>query len=310
MSQAILILGAGGFIGRHLAETIARSGRPVIAATREHAAFVHPDIRNVVAPFDEPGHFAPLLKGCEGVLHAASISTPGSSAAKPQLEGNLRTTLALLEALQDFPDRRVVYLSSGGTLYGDRLEAASELTPLRPRSYHGAGKAASEHFFHAWSAQYDGTAVLLRPSNVYGPGQRPRHGFAVIPTAFDCALRQAPMTIWGNGANVRDYLYIDDFANLCRQALERDLPAGTHVFNASSSLGTSLDDLLDAVDRTTGMPLDRRLQPTRIVDVERITLDNSAARAAFGWSPEVSLPAGLGLTWQWFVDQGHACSSQ
>jgi UDP-glucose 4-epimerase len=163
MSDAILVLGAAGFIGRHLAESFAASGNAVIAATRKSATFTHSNISNVVAPFDESGHFTPLLARCRCVIHAASISTPGSSAAKPQLDGNLRTTLALIEALQDVPSRRLLFLSSGGTLYGDREDPAHEDDPLRPRSYHGAGKAAAEHFIHAWATQYGGTAVVLRP---------------------------------------------------------------------------------------------------------------------------------------------------
>lgn len=300
MNDAILVLGASGFIGRHLAESFANTGNAVIAATRHESTFTHPGITNVVAPFDAPEHFAPLLERCRWVIHAASTSTPGSSAAKPQLDGNLRTTLALIEALQAYPDRRLLYLSSGGTLYGDRDRAAREDDPLRPRSYHGAGKAAAEHFIHAWAMQYQGTAVLLRPSNVYGRGQLPRQGFGIIPTAFDCALRDAPLTIWGSGETVRDYLHVDDLVSLCRRALRHDHPPGVHVYNASRDQGVTLNDLLDAIDRTTGRQLPRAYQPARRVDVGRIVPDNQVARSVLGWKPEVDLDQGLRDTWRWF----------
>ncbi|HEY0661555.1 MAG TPA: NAD-dependent epimerase/dehydratase family protein [Lysobacter sp.] len=301
MSNAVLILGAAGFIGRHLSETLARSGTPVIAATRSPAAFVNPGISNVVAPFDDPTHFVPLLARCHAVIHAASSSTPGSSAAQPQLDGNLRPTLALIEALQACPNRRLVYLSSGGTLYGDRERAAREDDPLRPRSYHGAGKAAAEHFAHAWATQYDGTVVVLRPSNVYGPGQLPRQGFGIIPTAFDCALRGEPLTVWGDGSTIRDYLYVDDLVALCGLVLATDLPLGAHTYNVAYGEGISLDTLLDAVDETTGRPLRREHQSPRRVDVHRIVPDSSAVRAALGWHPTTRLEQGLRETWQWFA---------
>lgn len=301
MSDPILILGAAGFIGRHLSETLARSGQMVIAATRSPTTYIHTRISNVVASFDDPTQFAPLLQRCGSVIHVASASTPSSSAAQPQLDGNLRTTLSLIEALQDYPNRRLIYFSSGGTLYGDCKQIANESEPLRPRSYHGAGKAAAEHFIYAWAAQYDGTAVILRPSNVYGPGQLPRRGFGVVPAAFDCAIRDVPLTIWGTGDTVRDYLYITDLIELCRMALGRELKQGTHVFNAAFGMSTSLNDLLHTIELIIGRPLKRSHQPARLVDVQHIVPDNSAARATFNWQPETTLEQGLQQSWQWFI---------
>ena len=188
MNDSIFILGAGGFIGRQLTEHFALAGHQVIAATRREAHFDHPGIHNAVASWDDRAQFAEWLPRSGAIVHAASISTPGSSAARPQLDGNLRTTLALIEALQDAPGRPLLFLSSAGTLYGDCDVPALESDPLRPRSYHGAGKAAAEHFLHAWATQYGGTSIALRPSNVYGPGQPARSGFGIIPAAFDCAL--------------------------------------------------------------------------------------------------------------------------
>jgi UDP-glucose 4-epimerase len=300
MSDApIFLLGAGGFIGRHLAERFAAAGISVIAATRHPTPFEHANIRNVVAPWDDRAQFAQWLPGCRAIVHAASSSTPGSTAAKPQLEGNLRTTLAMIEALQDIPSCRLLFLSSGGTLYGDRDAPAHEDDPLRPRSYHGAGKAAAEHFLHAWATQYEGTAVVLRPTNVYGPGQPARRGFGIIPAAFDCALHGTPLPIWG-GTTVRDYLYVDDLVALCDATLEHALDTGVHIFNAAHGEGVALDALIDRIDAVTGRTIERRHAPLRRVDVHSITADTTAARTTFGWTPAIDLDEGLRRTWQWF----------
>ena len=112
MNEAVFILGAGGFIGRHLAESLARGGAHVIAGTRTSATFNHPNIRNVVSPWDTHAQFAQVVPQCRAIVHAASSTTPGRTAAQPQLEGNLRTTLALIEALQDTPRARLLFLSS------------------------------------------------------------------------------------------------------------------------------------------------------------------------------------------------------
>ena len=299
MKDAIFLLGAGGFIGRHLAKRFANTGVPVIAATRSATHFEHAGIRNVVAAWDDQAHFAQWLPQCSAIVHAASSSTPGSSAAQPQLDGNLRTTLAMIEALQDTPACRLLFLSSGGTLYGDRDAPAREDDPLRPRSYHGAGKAAAEHFVHAWAMQYGGTAVMLRPSNLYGPGQPTRRGFGIIPTALGCALHGRPLTIF-DGTTVRDYLYVDDFLALCSRALEQPLAPGAHVFNAASGTGVSLDSLIDHIDAITGRVIERHHDSARRVDIHSITADTTAARTTFDWSPAITLDQGLRRTWQWF----------
>lgn len=300
MRNSILVLGGGGFIGRHLCERFAADGHDVVAATRRPTTFQHPGIRNAAAPYDDASQFQDLVSRCDAVVHAASASTPGSSAAQPQLDGNLRTTLALIEALQDHPAHRLLYPSSGGTLYGDRRKPAHEDDPLRPRSYHGAGKAAAEHFIHAWATQYAGSAVLLRPSNVYGPGQPPGRGFGIIPTAFDCTLRGVPLTVWRDGTTLRDYLYIDDFVALCSAVTEAAPQPGSQVFNAASGHAIPLTALLDRIDAVTGIPVQRVHAVARPVDVRSIAIDNTAARQAFGWHPATTLEQGLQRTWQWF----------
>jgi UDP-glucose 4-epimerase len=299
MNDAVLLLGAGGFIGRHLAWSLAHEGREVIAATRVAVAFGHPRIRNVVAPWDDTSQFAQLLPQCGAVVHAASSSTPGSSAAQPQLDGNLRTTLALVEALQVWPTHRLLFLSSGGTLYGDRSEPAHEDDPLRPRSYHAAGKIAAEYFIHAWADQYDGDAIILRPSNVYGPGQAPKRGFGIIATAFEHVLSDTPLTILGDGHSVRDFLYVEDLVDAIRKALDARMPAGVHACNLSSGVALQLNELLDRIDRVTGKPLQRVLQPARAIDIRSIALDNTRARTLLDWSPTVALDDGLQRSWEW-----------
>ena len=296
----VAILGAAGFLGRSLGESLARAGVEVLAATRRPASFDHAGIRNIVAPFADGGDFVPLLRDGAAIVHAASISTPGSSAAQPQLDGNLRTTLGLLEALQESPGNRLLYISSGGTLYGDSELPMAEDAPLRPRSYHAAGKIAAESFIRAWASQYPGTAVVLRPSNVYGPGQRPGNGFGVVPNAFRCAVEGAPFTVLGDGRSLRDYLYVDDFMSLCTTALSARLDKGFHAFNASSGNAVELLALLDRIDATTGMPLRRVFQPARTIDVRTIMLDNAAARTAFGWNSAMDLDEGLRRSWRWF----------
>ncbi|TLX20892.1 NAD-dependent epimerase/dehydratase family protein [Thermomonas fusca] len=304
MNRSALVLGAGGFLGRHLCRSLTAHGWHVVAATRNPTTFDDSSIENAVSPFDDASHFDDLVSRCSAVIHAAASTTPGSTAAQPQIEGNLRTTLALVEALQEHPDVRLLYLSSGGTLYGDRASAlAREADPLLPRSYHGAGKVAAEVFVQTWARQFSGCAIVLRPSNIYGPGQLSRRGFGIVPTAFERARDGAPFIVWGGGGATRDYLFVKDLIDLCMRAIEAPFSPGGHVFNAASGEALNVNQLLDRIDAVTGRPLERSFAPTRPVDITHIVLDNSAARNILGWHPRYSIEQGLERTWQWFL--GH-----
>lgn len=304
MPDAVLVLGAGGFVGRHLVTTLASHGVPVIALVRRPSEELPPAIETVTGTFDTPAELTPLLSRARAVIHAASRSTPGQTVGLPnaELDANLRPTLALLEALQSVPHCELLYLSSGGTLYGEtNNRPAQEKDCIRPKSYYGAGKAAAEHFINAYAMQYNRAAVILRPSNLYGPGQSRQSGFGIIPTALDCVMSQIPLTVWGDGTSVRDYLYIDDFIQLCLAILGRSIPTGAHIFNASSGVGVSLNSLMDEIRDVTSATLNIVHDTARTVDINRVVLDHSLVSQAYGWSPRTSLRRGIELTWRWWT---------
>jgi UDP-glucose 4-epimerase len=209
-----------------------------------------------------------------------------------EAEANLIPALRFLECLQDFPESRVVFVSTGGALYGN-AEGANETTLPVPRSYHGAGKVALEAFFSVLGQRRPGALAILRPSNIYGPGQALRTGFGIIPTLLERARDGGKVTIWGDGSSVRDYLYIDDMAAACRLALVG--PSG--VYNIGSGVGTSLNELIEQVQQITGRKLLVERQPARASDVGRIVLDTARARDTLGWRPLVALSEGLRRTW-------------
>jgi UDP-glucose 4-epimerase len=223
-----------------------------------------------------------------------------------ELELNLRPTLALLQALQEHAATPLVYVSSGGTLYArEDDQSADEVSAIAPRSYHGAGKASAEHFVAAWCAQFAGSATIVRPSNLYGPGQSEKAGFGVIPTAFGKLLRGETMHVWGDGSAMRDYLYIDDFVHLCLALADAPLATGMRVVNACSGTSVNLHDLFDAVESVTGEHLSRCFESSRIVDALRVNMDASLARKLYGWTPSTSLLEGLRRTWEWFRTTQH-----
>jgi UDP-glucose 4-epimerase len=298
-----MVVGAEGFIGKHLVRKLHDTGRKVITVGRHKPRKILPGIEHIVIETGNPEHITDALTDCSTVIWLASVSTPGSSAGMPleELHGNLQPLLTLLQAMKEREGCPLIYISSGGTLYGDVAGGdASEEMPLRPKSYYGAGKAAAEHFITSWSPQYRRAAIIIRPSNIYGPGQTQRKGFGIIPTALEKLIHNHPLTVWGDGEAIRDYLYIDDFISLCQKLLENPLLSGTLILNAASGEGTNLNHLLDQIEKIAGKPFDRIYERGRTVDVRRIVLNNTAAMQHCNWQPEISLQEGLRQTWAWF----------
>jgi len=289
-------------MGRQLVPAL-RESFSIVAISKRLSSPFPADVVNVAHPFGSSGEYSGVLADCSAVIWLASASTPGSSVGNPlkELDENLHPFFILLSALQQHPQCELLYISTGGAIYGDVAGGlASEDLRLSPKSYYSAGKAAAEHFIAACCHQYGCRATILRPSNVYGQGQTHREGFGIIPAAFDALVSDREFTIWGSGETVRDYLNVDDFIGLCGKVLRHGMPAAVSTFNASSGKGVSVNALLLAIEKMTGRSLRRKHEPQRSVDVSRIVLDNRKTRAAFDWQPSVELDQGLKRAWQWF----------
>lgn len=304
VSGPIAILGAGGFVGRSLVQALAGAGQRVIAVGRRLHLAPHPLVEQVQANLLHPQDFADHLSGCRTVVHLATSSTPGTSAAQPlrEVTTNLHVTAALLEALHQRSDVELLYASSGGSVYASASTPSTETAPVRPRSYHGAAKLANEHFIQAWCEQTSNRATVIRPSNVYGPGQPQRPGFGLIPAAFAAVLDGRPLQVWGDGSARRDYVFIDDLIRLCSAILERRMPPGMQVVNCCSGTSVSINELLTTIESTTGRYVPRDYRGTRTVDASTIAMDAGLAEQLYGWRHETSLSQGLMRTWEAFLE--------
>ena len=292
--SGILLVGGTGFIGRALAASFAAEGWEVHVLSRKPALDLPAGVQAHVGDQGDKALLNPLLARCAHVIHLASATTPGDTVWSPsaEAEASLIPALRFLDCFQGYPESRVIFVSTGGALYGN-AEGAHETTLPLPGSYHGAGKVALEAFFSVLGQRRPGGLTILRPSNVYGPGQALRAGFGIIPSLLQRARDGGTVTIWGDGSSVRDYLYIDDMVAACRLAL--DGPSG--VYNIGAGVGTSLNDLMQQVTEITGRVLLVERRPSRASDIRRIVLDVASAGAILGWQPSVPLSDGLGRTW-------------
>ena len=304
-TNEVLIIGAG-FIGSSLARLFAdqdigvhiMSPNPLNSADRRIHA--HRGALGDELLLDN------LLSRCDTVFHAASATTPGSSTHDPVIEGthNILPTLELLGALQRHPNVHLIYLSSGGCVYGNPLTTpVTEAHPLKPQSYHGAGKVAIEAFLHAFRAHSPtGQPVtVLRPSNLYGPGQALRAGFGLVRTIVERLRTDSVLEIWGDGETTRDFIYIDDFVDVCAQFV--DLPQDSDTYNVASGLSCSINKLVEIAQHVCGKPLRVRYRASRRTDVRTVVLDTSKLKQRLNWVPTVTLEEGIARLWRSLAEQ-------
>jgi len=303
-----VILGGSGFIGRSLAQQLCEAGEEVVTVSRAPLTPVAPNHRHRDVTLDDRRALGELLTDARYVFHAASDTTPGSSRLQPALEvsNNLLPLAGLLECLQAHPEVTLVYISSGGAIYDTDANTVgiAETANTAPPSYYGAGKLAAEALIQAYHRQTGHAAMILRPSNVYGPGQRPKNQFGIIPTLCRCLADGTTFTIWGDGTAVRDFVYLQDFLDLCQRIVRRASPKpGLETLNVGTGTGHSVNALCELLETVSGRTLHVEHQPPRGVDTGQVILDSSRARALLGWQPVTPLAEGLAATWQWFQQQ-------
>lgn len=301
--QRVLIAGGTGFLGSALAAAAVARGHEVRVLARRAPApgRLPPGARFAQGALDDAAVLRPLLPQTTWLVHLACQSVPGTALGPAdECDANVRPTLQLLELLREFPDVRVLFVSTGGALYGPTGgRPVTEDAPLSPWSGYAAGKAAVEAFLSAFCHQHDRAAVVLRPANVYGPGQPVRPGFGIVPALLHATTADRPVELYGGGAAVRDFLYVADFVELCLRLLDGPTPPGVRTFNAGSGEACSIERLCALVEQVTGRTLHRRVLPARRVDVDYIVLDSTRVHRATGWRPRTLLADGLAQTWQW-----------
>lgn len=309
MADGVMILGSSGFVGSALVRSLEKQNRELFCISTQPANVVRSKKTHCyTTTLDDEENLREILPKCRYIFYLASHSNPGFSAYKPFLEVkyNLLPGLRFLETLQDYSDIYLIYLSSGGAIYGfSQDKAITEKNPLTPISYYGAGKASMEKFILAYCIQSQGSAAIIRPTNFYGPGQPYKKGFGIIPTIFHHISTNESLPIWGDGEAVRDFLFIDDFIELCLLLLHssRYRPGFGRIYNVGAEVGTSINRLCDIIEEVTGREIIRNYQKARVVDVPRSELSCSKVKNDLQWSAKTDLHDGIEKTWAWYQKQ-------
>ncbi len=297
----VLVLGGNGFIGSHLVEALVASGTHVRVLTRS-GQYIQPlhGVEYRYADFvADSASLAESLVDVDIVIHLISTTVPATANLDPiaDIKGNLLSTVRLLQQMRDQGVSRLVFLSSGGTVYGDaKTIPIPEEYERNPVSSYGIVKVAIENYIAMFSSQHGLKSLVLRVSNPYGPRQGHLGVQGVIPTFFQRIIAGEEIRIWGDGSSVRDYLYISDLVSFAVQGINRDL-AG--VYNVGSGQGASLKDILSLIEEISGRSAKVSYLTPRGFDVKKVVLDISKARKALDWVPTVSLREGCERYWKW-----------
>ncbi len=314
--KAILVTGAGGFIGSHLCQALLQTGARLTALLRYTSTSSAGQLRllpadqqqritPVFGDINDPAFVHSVLDSQDIVFHlAALISIPHSyRAPRSYLDTNVLGTLNILEAARKNRLERVI-ITSTSEVYGSAQRIPmDEAHPLQAHSPYAASKIAAEKLAESFHRSYDSPVVTLRPFNTYGPRQSAR---AVIPATIHQAL-WSPSIRLGALQPIRDMNYVEDtVAAFLAAACTESLIGG--IYNVGSGTGHSIADIasriLDLCDRDDDIETDRQRLRPEASEVDRLICDSSAFRAATGWTPSHDLEQGLRKTIDWFRRQG------
>ncbi len=308
----VAICGGGGFIGSAVTDRLLEDGHDLRVLERPrvkpHRQFSPPEkVEWLTGDLMNVHDADSAIEGVEVVVHLVSTTIPASSSDDPifDIGSNLVASVQLLKLMVAKDVRRIVFISSGGTVYGQPgYLPIDESHPTEPRVPYGITKLAIEKYVRMFEYLHGIEATILRVANPYGPRQRPDTGQGVVGTFVGRALRDRPCEIWGDGRAVRDYVFISDVAEAFARAVNY---TGDHVvFNISSGIGVSLNDLLAVIENVLGLEVARACYPGRPFDVPVSVLDNTLARRELGWEPRVDLREGIARTAEWLSSMGGA----
>lgn len=310
---SVLVTGGAGFVGSHLVDRLVLAGHDVLVLddlssgrmdNLEHARrSPERHLRFQRCDLVDPSAAAPLIIHAkpEVVFHLAAQMSVRHSVEDPAYDAtiNILGTIRLLEACRAAGTRKVVFASSGGTIYGeppaDALPVAEDFDG-HPRSPYGASKRAVEEYLHVYEALYGLDWTSLALGNVYGPRQSP-HGEAGVVSIFGARMLAGHgVTIYGDGTQTRDFVYIDDVVQAMMQAMQR----GSRLrCNVGTGRQVSVNELFAQLVELTGYDQEPYHSPPRPGELARIALDVRRAGRALEWRPWTELSQGLASTLEW-----------
>ena len=303
-----LVLGAGGFIGKALCERLCENGARVHGLVRRSPPTLasHLPVAWTTGDFTDQSALSKIVRGQDIVFHLAYDSLPETSNKNPtaDLLHNVVPTLRLLDLCCAQGVSKVIFASSGGTVYGvtPPESVINESAPTNPISAYGVTKLTVEKYLALYKRLHNLDYHVLRISNLYGPRQSPHRRHGLVATVLHRALTGQAIEIWGDGEIVRDYLHIRDATRAFLYIAQ--YTGESRIMNVGSGVGFSINRVVKDIEVALGGAIiPRRYGPGRVGDVPGNVLDVALIASETGWRPEISWTDGLLETASWMRKQ-------
>jgi UDP-glucose 4-epimerase len=308
IKERCIIFGGAGFIGSHIAEDLIENNMEVTIfdkqnASRKNIKSIENKIEFIEGDFNNEVDISKAIKGKQYAVHLVSSTVPATSNQNIyyDVESNLLSSIHLFEKCIEFNVKRLIFISSGGTVYGNPVKLPiKENHPTNPMSSYGIIKLTIEKYLYLFNILKGLDYKILRFSNPFGERQNPLITQGLIAHLLYLIKTKKPIEIWGDGKVVRDYFYIKDGARAIYKAIKDR--SKNKIYNISSGTGLSINQILSRFKTVLNLEFKVKYKEARKFDVKKNILNNSLAKKYLNWKPEVSFNEGLKRTWSYIID--------
>ena len=300
------VIGGTGFIGAHLVAMLQATGREITVIGRNPLPTrpLPANVRYIAGDYGDNYFLRGVLQDADEVVMLAYTTVPKSSFEDPvrDILDNLPAAVKLFETACALGLKKLVFVSSGGTVYGRALRfPLDEGQPTDPISPYGITKLSTEKYALMFHELESLPVVCVRPGNAFGEGQKPFVGQGFVATAIVSILQGRELVLFGESGTIRDYVHVSDVAEGILASLNHGTPG--ECYNIGSGIGLSNREVLDAIEpfaRAAGRDIGLKIMPARRFDVPANVLDCHKLRSETGWKPAISFDEGIERTWHWY----------
>jgi len=305
----VLVLGANGFIGSHLVDSLIREGHQVRAFDRFSSGKLqfneHKNIEVMRANYLSIEDLKKAIDGIDYIFHFISTTTPVTAEDDPSIDidTNIKMSVELFKLCKDSRVKKIIFASTGGAIYGntDQDTPFKETDTPYPISPYAIGKLTIEHYLRYFRVKQGLDSIVLRISNPYGERQPFHRKQGVIPIFLENIARDLPITVFGDGSMVRDYIYVKDLTNAIVAMFEKQSLYNT--YNLGSGKGTDINTIIAVAKEVSSKEIMAESRDTPSTFVQKSLLDTSRFEQEFGVAAITSLNEGMGVTYQYIKNE-------
>lgn len=295
-----LVIGANGFLGSHLVDALLKEGHEIRVLDKSNSNLIslNDKIEFITGDFLNYNDLSQSISDIDYVFNMVSFSTPSSSFDNPRLDQDtsVQGMLTLLDLCVKNNVKKIFFPSSGGTVYGDtNKENFSEEDPTNPICPYAISKINIEKYLDYYNKLHGLPYLIFRISNPYGERQKLNKGQGVIPNFINLIKNNRPVTIFGDGENIRDYIYVTEVTELIARVITTEHK--NNIYNVGSGQGYSIHELINILKTFCNRDFETIYEPARKSDVYRSVLDISRIKNEFNFESKISLFEGIKKIW-------------